>query len=253
MQKELSDLAPNLRVVTGLSEKEALERAEEAHGIDGNYATPEFMEKASNLAWVQSSSAGVDRYLSLAPLMENDAIVLTNNRAVHGPTIADHAMAMLLFETRNLRFFAEQQQKSHWARGEAKKQGVALEGKTMFVVGLGGIGTEIAKRAHGFGMRVIGTRRSDSPSPDFIDKTGKPDDLMEFLKEADVVALAVPLTPETTENLIDEKAFATMKRQQLPHQCSPRPCRQLRGNARSPQIRQTCRCLPGRHGSRATP
>ncbi|MDP4721851.1 MAG: D-2-hydroxyacid dehydrogenase [Akkermansiaceae bacterium] len=207
---ELARIAPNLRIVTGLSQKEALARAEEAHGIDAGYATRAFLEKATNLTWVQVMSAGVDRYISFAPLMENDDIVLTNYRAVHGPAIADHSMAMLLFQTRNLGFYADEQQKGRWSRGEADKEAIALEGKTMLVVGVGGIGTEIAKRAHGFGMRVIGTRRSDTPSPDFIEKTGKPEDLLAFLPEADVVALAVPLTPET-ENLIDEKAFAAMK------------------------------------------
>ncbi|MGJ8632980.1 MAG: D-2-hydroxyacid dehydrogenase [Luteolibacter sp.] len=204
---ELARIAPNLRLVTGLSKKEALARAEEAQGIDASYATPEFLEKATNLAWIQVMSAGVDRYTSL---MKDDKIVLTNFRGVHGPAIADHAMAMLLYKTRNLDFYTDQQKKSTWSRGRAPKKAVTLEGKTMFVVGVGGIGTEIAKRAHGFGMRVIGTRRSDTPSPDFIEKTGKPDDLLAYLAEADVVALAVPLTPET-ENLLDEKAFAAMK------------------------------------------
>ncbi|MEP2774971.1 MAG: D-2-hydroxyacid dehydrogenase [Luteolibacter sp.] len=207
---ELKRIAPNLRLVTGLSQKEALARAGEAHGIDANYATPAFLEKASQLAWVQVMSAGVDRYLQNQPLMENDGIVLTNYRGVHGPAIADHAMGMLLYLTRNLNFYANEQEKGNWSRGNAGKEAVALEGKTMLVVGIGGIGTEIAQRAHGFGMRVIGTRRSDSPSPDFIEKVGKPDDLLSMLPEADVVALAVPLTPETT-HLLNAEAFAAMK------------------------------------------
>ena len=205
--EELARIAPNLKLITGLSQKEALARADEANGIDANYASEEFLEKAKNLAWIQVMSAGVDRYTSL---MKDDEIVLTNYRGVHGPAIADHAMALLLYQTRNLEFYAAQQKKGNWSRGEAKKKSVTLEGKTMFVVGLGGIGTEIAKRAHGFGMRVIGTRRSDTPAPDFVDKQGKPDDLLEYLAEADVVALAVPLVP-ATENLLDEKAFAAMK------------------------------------------
>ena len=87
-QEELTRLAPNVRIVTGLSQKEALKRAEEAHGIDARFANPEFLKKASNLRWVQVQSAGVDRYLSLKPLMENDKLVLTNFRGIHGPAIA---------------------------------------------------------------------------------------------------------------------------------------------------------------------
>jgi len=155
--KTLEKIAPNLTIVVGLSSKEALARAEEVHGIDANYAKPEFINKATNLRWVKSPSAGVDRYLSNKPLMENDAVLLTNFRATHGPAISDHAMAMLLFHTRNLRYYDKNQQEAKWKREGEPNASVTLQGKTMLVVGLGGIGSEIAQRAHGFGMRVIGT------------------------------------------------------------------------------------------------
>ncbi len=205
---QLARLAPNVRIVTGLSRKEALARAEEAHGINARYASPEFLTKATKLRWVQVSSAGVDRYLGIKPLMENDKLVLSNNRAVHGPAIADHAMAMLLSLTRNLKYYAKNQKQAKWARGGGES--IALQGKTMLVVGLGGIGTEIAQRANGFGMKVIGTRRSDRPSPDYVKRVGKPKDLLAMLPEADVVALAVPLTDET-KNMLNKAAFDAMK------------------------------------------
>ena len=206
----LNRIAPNLNIVSGLSKKEALARAKEAHGIDARFASPEFLEKAANLRWVQVQSAGVDRYIKIKPLIENDAIVLSNFRGIHGPSIADHSMAMLLSLTRNLNHHATNQREGKWKKGSAPTKSIALDGKTMLVVGLGGIGTQIAQRANGFGMRIIGTRRSDSPSPDYIEKVGKPQDLLAMLPEADVVALAVPLTSET-ENLLDAKAFAAMK------------------------------------------
>jgi hypothetical protein len=64
---QLAKVAPNVRIVTGLSKKEALARAEEAHGINARYASPEFLTKATKLRWVQVSSAGVDRYLGIKP------------------------------------------------------------------------------------------------------------------------------------------------------------------------------------------
>ncbi|BDS06681.1 hypothetical protein NT6N_17210 [Oceaniferula spumae] len=211
-QAKVVRLAPNVRIITGLSPKQALDRATEAHGVDAHLATPEFLAKATNLRWVQVPSAGVDRYLGIKPLIENDDIVMTNARGVHGPAIADHAMAMLLTLTRNLQHYAEMQKQGKWnRRGGGTSQSIALQGKTMLVVGLGGIGSEIAQRANGFGMNVIGTRRSDKPSPDYITKVGKPKDLLAMLPEADVVALAVPLTDET-KDLLDAKAFAAMKK-----------------------------------------
>ena len=207
---QLAKVAPNVRIVTGLSKKEALARAEEAHGINARYASPEFLTKATKLRWVQVSSAGVDRYLGIKPLMENDKLVMSNSRAVHGPAIADHAMAMLLSLTRNLNYDAQNQKQAKWARGGGAGKSIALQGKTMLVVGLGGIGTEIAQRANGFSMKVIGTRRSDRPSPDYIKRVGKPKDLLAMLPEADVVVLAVPLTDET-KNMLNTAAFDAMK------------------------------------------
>src|SRR5690606_26023375 len=95
---------------------------------------------------------------------------LTNHRGVHGPAIADHAMAMLLFLTRDLRFQAANQGRHEWGRGRSGLTPVALEGRTMLVVGLGGIGSEIAKRARGFGMTVWATRRSEAPKPEYADR-----------------------------------------------------------------------------------
>ena len=212
---ELKRIAPNLTVVTGLSKKEALARAKEAHGVDTTYASEEFLKKATNLAWVQARSAGVDRYLKNEVLMNSDQITFSNQRAIHGPAIAEHSMAMLLSLTRNLRYYSDKQHAEEWVRRSREpdptlNKPIALQGKTMFVVGLGGIGSEIAERANAFGMRVIGTRSSDKPSADYIEKVGKPGDLLKMLPEADVVALAVPLTKET-KGLINAEALKAMK------------------------------------------
>jgi phosphoglycerate dehydrogenase-like enzyme len=207
----LAELVPNLRIVSGLTRAEALARAGEADGIDARYATPEFLERAPNLVWVQAMSAGVDRYMGLAGLIENDAILFTNLRGVHGPAIADHAFAMLLALTRDLRFHAANQARGVWARAGSGTRPIALQGRTLLVVGLGGIGSEVARRGHGFGMRVLATRRSAAPAPDFVERVGRADELFAFLPEADVVAVCVPLTSET-ERLFDARAFAAMKR-----------------------------------------
>lgn len=208
---ELARVAPNVKIVSGLTRETALARAGEAHGIDSRFATPEFLAKAPKLAWVQAMSAGVDRLIIIEPLVKNDNLVLTNFRGVHGPAIADHAMAMLLSLTRDLRFHAANQAKQHWGKGESPAQPIALDKSTMLVVGIGGIGTEIGQRANGFGMRVIGTRRSTTPAPAFFTKVGQSKDLLTMLPEADVVAIAVPLTNET-EKMFNAAAFAAMKR-----------------------------------------
>ena len=85
-----------------------------------------------------------------------------------------------------------------------------LTGKTMLVAGLGGIGTEVAKRAHGLGMRVIATRNSSREGPDYVDYVGLAHELNTLAAEADVVVNALPLTNETTY-IFDEEFFDAMK------------------------------------------
>jgi phosphoglycerate dehydrogenase-like enzyme len=152
----------------------------------------------------------VERFLAVPELAARDEIVFTNHRAVHGPAIADHTMAMLLALTRSLATTHDAKREARWSRDDDATR-IALEGRTMLVVGLGGIGTEIAKRAHAFGMRVIALRRGDDPAPAFVERLGKPGELLAMLPEADVVAIAVPLTPET-DGLFGPEAFAAMRK-----------------------------------------
>jgi len=207
---ELERAAPNVRVVGGLSRQEALARAGEADGVDARLLTPEFLAAAPKLTWVQAMSAGVDRYVAMPGLAERPQVVLSNLRGVHGPAIADHVFGMLLELTRELRFHAGNQARGAWVREGSGRRPVALQGRTLLVVGLGGIGTEVARRGKGFGMEVLATRRTEAPRPEFVDRVGRPEELLALLPEADVVVIAVPLTAET-EGLFGRAAFAAMK------------------------------------------
>jgi phosphoglycerate dehydrogenase-like enzyme len=85
-----------------------------------------------------------------------------------------------------------------------------LRGRTLLVVGLGGIGTEVARRAHGFGLRVVATRASPAPRPDFVAYVGTPAELAALAGDADIVVNCTPLLP-STERLFDAAFFAAMK------------------------------------------
>ncbi len=208
---ELRAAAPNLRVIEGLSREAALKLAPEVDGIDGRYCSAEFLRAAGKLRWVQSTGAGVERYVALPDLRDNDRIVLTNMQAVHGPTIADHAFAMLLALTRDLPYYLDPAHRGTWNRRGSGAEPIAVEGRTLLVVGLGGIGTEVARRGKGFGMRVLATRRSHTPAPPFVDRQATPDKLMALLAEADVVALCVPLTTQT-ERMIGARELEALKK-----------------------------------------
>lgn len=207
---ELRTLAPNVRVISGLTRETALWHAADAHGVDARLVTPELLERAPRLVWVQATSAGVDWLMGMDGLVKRPAITLTNFRAVHGPAIADHVFAMLLTLTRDLRHYWELQKKGEWSRGSEGSRPIALQDKTLLVVGIGGIGAEVAQRGHGFGMRVLATRRGDGGAPAYVERVGKPADLLAMLPEADVVVICVPLTAET-ERMFDARAFGAMK------------------------------------------
>jgi phosphoglycerate dehydrogenase-like enzyme len=85
-----------------------------------------------------------------------------------------------------------------------------VDGKTMLVVGLGGIGSEVAKRAHALGMKVIATRNSGRTGPEYVSYVGLPDELLKLAAQADFVVNTAPLTPQT-KGVFDAAFFAQMK------------------------------------------
>lgn len=199
LKADLARAAPNVRVLSGLSAEEALARAEEVHGADARYATPEFLAAARELRWLQAMSAGVERYVGVAGLAERPEVVLTNMAGVHGPAIADHVFALVLALTRDLRGVLDSARGPQWETAAGPLAPSALEGRTLLVAGLGGIG-----------MRVLATRRSGGAAPEWVDELGGPQDLERFLARADVVAICLPLTDET-RGLFDARAFAATK------------------------------------------
>lgn len=206
----LRQIAPNLTVVTGLSPEEAVARAAEFDGADAHVVDDAFLAAATNLRWVQSWSAGVDRYLELDGLRENNDLVLTNMQGVHGPVIAEHVFGMLLSLTRRLPTLHTAQREGRWQRDLAEGA-TALAGRTMFVVGMGGIGSQIARRADAFDMEVLATVRSPDTreKPEYVAELGGSGDLDPFLARADIVVVALPLTEET-RGLFDAERFARM-------------------------------------------
>lgn len=195
-------------IVVARSMSEFEQAVADADGIIGGISK-ELFPKAKNLRWVQSISAGVEAYSFWPEFMASD-VQLTNCKVVQGPTIGDHAFALLLSLTRGMNdYIANRRQ---WkSRGDAPAGMTELPGMTAVIVGMGGIGTQIAQRAHGFGMNVIGVDPKDMPVSVFAPTIVPPDRLNEVLPKADVVFVAAPLTPES-EHMIAEEQFDRMKR-----------------------------------------
>ena len=174
------------------------------------FCSPELLRAAKELRWLHNIGVGVER-CALAPEVAQYDFILTNNQRISGPTIAEHAMALLLSLATGMQHYVANQTRATWSTAlPAPLVRTDLEGKTLLVAGLGGIGTEVARRAHGLGMRVIATRNSGHTGPDYVEYVGLPDELLTLAARADVVVNALPLTRETTA-VFDQTFFRAVK------------------------------------------
>ncbi len=203
--KDFEAYAPGVRIVAP-DKAHLMEELADADGVMGPI-TPEMLKAARKLRWVQVFSAGVEGYLF--PEMVNSPVTLTNCKIVQGPEIADHAFALLLSLTRNLNRIIPRRTQEEWVGREYHP--LELRGKTAVIIGMGGIGTEIAVRAWAFGMKVIGVDPKDIPSTPLWQTTVPPDRLDNVLPEADVVFVAAPHTRQS-EKMFGARQFALIKK-----------------------------------------
>jgi D-2-hydroxyacid dehydrogenase (NADP+) len=165
---------------------------------------------AENLRFIQSISAGLDQYDR--DVLRRHSIRLASAAGVNAEAVAQHAMALILALKRQLHSGRDNQSAKLW-RGmisDIAAREDQLNGKTLLIVGLGRIGSVLARLARAFEMRVIATRRDPSAGAQGADAVYAHERLAELLPQADVVALTCPLTPQT-ENLIDAEAIASLR------------------------------------------
>jgi phosphoglycerate dehydrogenase-like enzyme len=179
-------------------------------GANPEICDARIVNNAKQVRWLASLSAGVENCMNL-PAVQARSLILTNMRGVDSPVIAEHAIGMMLALAHGLEKFAVDTSQGTWARGS--KGGMPIQylgGKTLLISGLGGIGNEIARRAHALDMKVVATRVGGTGKPDYVSYVGQPDELLKLARTADVIISAVPLTPETTD-LYNKEFFAVLK------------------------------------------
>ena len=204
--ERLSSACPGCKFLDGrdpVAAERHLARATVIYGVP----TAEQLVKASALRWVQLTSAGVPRDLCRAA--HSRGLTVTNLAGLYGPSIAEHALALMLALARNLHVVLRNQAQKRWDRDVANTMW-DLHGRTLAVVGLGNIGRAVARLGRCCGMRVVGCRRTDRPAAD-VDRVYPCRELHALLGEADVVAVAAPLTDQT-EGMLGAAEFAAMKR-----------------------------------------
>jgi len=205
----MQDAAPGVKFLAATTPAEAAALARDADAALG-WCTPEVIAAGTHLRWIQSYAAGVERCVAIPELRSRD-ILLTNMQRVAGPVMAEHVIAMTMAFARGLDFYIPERLAGRWTEEPpAPTRLLTIEGKTMLVIGLGGIGTEVAKRAHALGMKVTAVRASGREGPDYVSYVGLPDELLKLAGVADFIVNTAPLTSATT-GLFDAKFFAACK------------------------------------------
>ncbi len=165
---------------------------------------------ATKLKFVQSISSGMDQYSK--EMLGAKGIRLASAAGVNARAVAEHALALILAVCRRLPEARDNQHKKVWRGmlGDLTQREDELGGKTLLIVGMGRIGSHLAKLAKAFDMKVIGIRRDPKAGANGADEIYGMDDLVKLVPQADIVALTCALTPETT-GLMSAAAFAAMK------------------------------------------
>lgn len=170
----------------------------------GEDLTEEHLKQYKNLKWIQVLTAGVDKMP--LPYLVQSSILLTNVKGIHKVPMAEYAFAAMLQVARNLNEAFQKQQNKKW---DPRLRVDELYDKTLGIIGVGAIGEEIARRAHVFGMKVVGVTRSGRENA-YCEKMFTPNQLNQFLPLCDYVVVIVPSTKETLK-LIGQKELDCMK------------------------------------------
>ena len=223
LEKVESACAP-MKVANCSSEADAVREISDADAFFGKL-TPEMLAAAQRLRWVQSPTASLEHYIF--PELADHPAQLTNMRGLFHDNIADHVFGCMLCFARNLHIYIRQQRRAEWKpyggakEGQSFRSGPAvttavdlahttLSGATLGVVGLGSIGSEIARRGVCFGMRVVSVDSDPREAPEGVDGPWGIDWLDDLLAESDYVVIAAPHTPQTVK-LFSAPRFASMK------------------------------------------
>jgi phosphoglycerate dehydrogenase-like enzyme len=210
MRERILEAAPGARLVPVNAEGVADESLEDVEVLLrgwslGGDPLDRLVGRAPKLRWIHSVSVGVESVLT--PCVRLRGLTVTNGRGVFDQPIAEYVMTMILAICRRLPQLMELQRERTWQPLEAQE----LSQTTIGLVGLGGIGCEVAELARPFGPRVVAIRRRPNAGPvEGVDVLGGLDALPELMAVSDFIVLALPLTAET-EAFINDDTLAVVK------------------------------------------
>jgi len=174
--------------------------------------TPAQLAVAKRLKWIHVTAAGVAQLMR--PDVRERGLIITNARGIHAIPMAEHTMGLLIALARKFPASMRHQAASHWAQQEIwdmQPRPSELKGATLLIIGFGAIGTELARHARAFGMRVLAVTRTGKGDTSLAERVFPASDLLRALPEADYVVLSAPDTPDTNR-MIGARELAAMKR-----------------------------------------
>lgn len=204
-RQQIEAVSEQLHIIEAQNSAEALRNIGDTDIVFGGFNRTLF-ENAKQLKWVQVLSAGVDGLLF--PEFVQSDVVLTSAKGFVGPHLADQAWALILGLLRGI---GRSVRERTWDnRMSIRLATWELSERTLGIVGLGGTGIDVARRAQGFDMRVIAADPEAVAAPSFVHEVWQMDRFHELLAQSDVVAICAPLTPET-HGMFDDAAFQAMQ------------------------------------------
>ena len=164
----------------------------------------ELIDRLGKLVWLHTTSGGGGRFLT--PSVRERSITVTTSTGIHGRPFSEFGIACMFGLAKRLPIILEAQRRAVWDRGLTAMDKVGE--KTVGIVGLGTVGSELARQTKALGMRVLATKRTVSATPPYVDELGPPEYLEAMLREADVLFLTLP---PRSDGLIGEAELRSMK------------------------------------------
>jgi D-2-hydroxyacid dehydrogenase (NADP+) len=163
------------------------------------------VQQMKNLKWLHVSRGGA--YPFLTPSVKARPITVTCSKGIHGSPFSEFALACIFALAKRLPQCLENQRNKRWGKTSPEE----VSGKTLGIIGLGTVGSELARKAKALGMRVIAMKRVVESKPDYVDELGGSDYLHTLLSRSDFVVISLASVP-STENMLAEKELRTMKK-----------------------------------------
>jgi phosphoglycerate dehydrogenase-like enzyme len=212
----LREVVPaDIKLVEATSTQDGLKELADADAQLGNICNKPMVNAGGpNFEWIQDNHTGVDACFAgdgvPAKIRPAGTVVVTNIQHVISGSVGYHAVALMMALSRGMEIYARDDPTGKFPTID-HSQLWEMPGRTILVVGLGGIGSTIARLSHDLGMHVIATNATlPNPVPDYVEHVGLPDELMDLAPRADVVASGLPLTPQT-QGIFNAAFFAKLK------------------------------------------